>query len=105
MTPKQATDATAWLQTMPRSVRKAFRIPVRKQSSNSIAHGDVGCYMKTESRTDPDLCHAANFQDPDMDIYSHAEFADIDYDHTDLTIVEPDEEVELWNFCTGYDVF
>jgi hypothetical protein len=101
MTPKQQADATAWLAAMPRSVRKAYR-PVRKASasSNSISHDAVDSYMQTEYRTD--TYHVQNLEFLDR-AYDYDEFGDIDNEYADLTIVEPENEVALFAFCTGYD--
>jgi hypothetical protein len=101
MTPKQQADATAWLAAMPRSVRKAYR-PERKASAsrNVISHDAVDSYMKTEYRTD--TYHIQNLEFLDR-AYDYDEFSDIDNEYADLTIVEPENETDLWAFCTGYD--
>jgi hypothetical protein len=36
--------------------------------------------------------------------YGYDEFNDIDNEFEGLTIVEPSNDVELYEFCTGYDV-
>ena len=36
--------------------------------------------------------------------YDHDEFQDIDNEYEGLTITEPMSEVELFQFCTGYDI-
>ena len=36
--------------------------------------------------------------------YDFDEFQDIDNEHEGLTITEPMTEVELFQFCTGYDI-
>jgi len=36
--------------------------------------------------------------------YDHDEFMDIDNEYEGLTITEPMDEVELFRFCTGYDI-
>ena len=36
--------------------------------------------------------------------YDFDEFQDIDDEHEGLTITEPMSEVELFQFCTGYDI-
>ena len=36
--------------------------------------------------------------------YDFDEFQDIDNEHEGLTITEPMSEVELFQFCTGYDI-
>jgi len=102
MTPAQCADATAWLAKMPRSIRKAYRPVVqRKASSNSIPHDDVVRYMQTEYRTD--TYHTQNLEFLDR-AYDFDEFQDIDDEFAALTIHEPEDEVSLWDFCTGYNV-
>lgn len=102
MTPTQHADATAWLAKMPRSVRKQFRpVAQRNASSNVASHGDVVSYMRTEYRTD--TYHIQNLEFLDR-AYDFDEFQDIDDEFAALTIHEPDNEVALWGFCTGYDV-
>jgi len=102
MTPTQVADATAWLRAMPRSIRKAYRPTVRKASAsrNAISHDAVDSYMKTEYRTD--TYHIQNLEFLDR-AYDYDEFGDVDYEYADLTIVEPENETDLWAFCTGYD--
>jgi hypothetical protein len=51
--------------------------------------------------TDEVLLQNLEFLDRD---YGHDEFMDIDDEHEGLTITEPMDEVELFKFCTGYDV-
>jgi hypothetical protein len=36
--------------------------------------------------------------------YGYDEFNDIDNEFEGLTVFEPENEVELYEFCTGYDV-
>ena len=36
--------------------------------------------------------------------HDHDEFQDIDNEYEGLTITEPMSEVELFQFCTGYDI-
>jgi hypothetical protein len=45
-----------------------------------------------------------NTIDPDMDIDGSIEFCDIDDEYYGLSIVETQSEIELFEFCTGYDV-
>ena len=102
MSQAQRADATAWLAKMPRSIRKAYRPTAqRKASSNAASHDDVVCYMQTEYRTD--TYHTQNLEFLDR-AYDFDEFQDIDDEFAALTIHEPDSEVSLWGFCTGYDI-
>lgn len=106
MTPAQQDDVLAWLAAMPRAVRKAYRPAMRKASRNSmkwtesISHDDVVSYMQTEYRTD--TYHTQNLEFLDR-AYDFDEFNDIDNEYAHLTIVEPENETDLWAFCTGYD--
>jgi len=45
-----------------------------------------------------------NTIDPDMDIDGSIEFCDIDDEYYGLSIVETQSEIELFEFCTGYDI-
>ena len=102
MSPEQHADATAWLAKMPRSIRKAYRPVARRNASSNVAsHDDVVCYMQTEYRTD--TYHTQNLEFLDR-AYDFDEFQDIDDEFATLTIHEPDSEVSLWSFCTGYDI-
>lgn len=102
MTPAQHADATAWLASMPRDIRKAYRPVVQRNATpNSASHGSVDSYMKTEYRID--TYHTQNLEFLDR-AYDFDEFNDIDDEFAGLTIHEPDSETSLWAFCTGYDV-
>lgn len=90
-------DATAHHQAYPRKVRLALRVP--KSQVKSSVHQGVDNYMQTELRVD--TYHNQNLVDADP---MHDEFGDIDNEFDGLTITEPMDEVELFRFCTGYDI-
>jgi len=83
-----------------RPMRKTLRITTRRPAYNT-AHTDL-----TETLRRDAYCVNAYFNqnlselsDPD-----HDEFMDIDNEYEGLTITEPMDEVELFKFCTGYDI-
>jgi hypothetical protein len=85
---------------IPRPVRKTLRLTTpRSPVRNAERHTTLTHYLTTAYRDD--AYHNANLytQEHDAD-----EFGDIDNEHEGLTITEPMDEVELWKFCTGYDV-
>lgn len=99
-TSEQQRDATAWLASLPRHLRKQYRPAPQKAPSNKAPHGSVDSYMKTEYRID--TYHTQNLEFLDR-AYDFDEFGDIDNELDGLTIHEPDSEAALWAFCTGYD--
>lgn len=101
MTPLQQREVAHWHKSLPRTMRKALQLKVVKPKQTKVS-SDVVSYMEYGYRNDP--CHNTNLVDPDMDIYSYAEFGDIDDDLSGLQITEPAGEVELFEFCTGYNV-
>lgn len=93
-------DATAAHQLFPRKTRIALRVPKSKaHAACANTHQGVDDYMQTELRAD--AYHNQNLVDADP---MHDEFGDIDNEFDGLTITEPMDEVELFRFCTGYDV-
>jgi len=86
---------------IPRQVRKQLRLSPakRKTTHNTSVHTSLTDYFNTEYRASSyfaqNLCETEPYAD---------EFGDIDNEHEGLTITEPMDEVELWKFCTGYDV-
>lgn len=92
-------DATAAHQLFPRKTRIALRVP--KSQVKSATHQGVDDYMQTELRADAYYGLNHNFHDPEP---FTDEFGDIDNEFDGLTITEPMDEVELFRFCTGYDV-
>ena len=93
-------DATAHHKQFPRPMRLTLRVPKSKaHAACANTHRGVDDYMQTELRAD--AYHNQNLVDADP---MHDEFGDIDNEFDGLTITEPMDEVELWKFCTGYDV-
>ena len=91
---------TDWMQAMPRSVRKTLRLTKPRQR-NVNTHDGVDDYMATDYRTD--TYHTQNLEFLDRG-YDFDEFIDIDDEHEGLTITPAMTEVELFEFCTGYDI-
>ena len=92
-------DATEWHKQLPRPMRKALR--VARVTTQSAVHDGVDSYMRTGYKKDS--YHTQNLEYLDRG-YDFDEFGDIDDELAGLTIVEPLNEVELYQFCTGYDV-
>ena len=86
------------LADLPRKMRKALRITTPKAVCNT--HQGVDHYLRTDFRTDD--YHNQNLEFLARD-YGYDEFNDIDNEFEGLTIVEPTSEVELFEFCTGYN--
>ena len=97
---KTATgDATAWHKALPRPMRKALRVTT--QRTKPAVHDGVDSYMRTGYKTD--TYHTQNLEYLDRG-YDFDEFNDIDNEYEGLTVFEPLNEVELFQFCTGYDI-
>jgi hypothetical protein len=88
-------------QYLPRRVRKALRVVIPKGKPQTYTNWDVDVELRTD-HIDPVLHQNLEFLDR---AYDFDEFGDIDNEFDGLTIVEPMNEVELFSFCTGYDVF
>ena len=103
-TAEQQRDATAWLASLPRHLRKQYRPNIGNRTTdarrNKASHDGVDSYMKTEFRIDH--YHTQNLEFLDR-AYDFDEFGDIDNEFDGLTIHEPDSEAALLAFCTGYD--
>ena len=101
-TAEQQRDATSWLASLPRHLRKQYRPKTTSHATppNRASHDSVDSYMKTEFRVD--TYHTQNLEFLDR-AYDFDEFGDIDNEFDGLTIHEPDSEAALWAFCTGYD--
>jgi len=93
-------DSTAWMQAMPRSVRKTLRLTKPRQR-NVNTHDGVDDYLATDCRID--TYHTQNLEFLDRG-YDFDEFSDIDDEHEGLTITPAMTEVEMFAFCTGYDI-
>lgn len=92
---------------LPRATRKALRVTTPEAQTN---HDCINTPCVDQIVTDWLAVHdplndkaylATNTIDPSFDF---DEFGDIDNELDGLTITEPMDEVELWKFCTGYDV-
>ena len=93
-----ANPATDWMQALPRPVRKTLRLTKPRQR-NVNTHDGVDDYMATDCRTDTYLTQNTVNHEP-----LHDEFNDIDDEHEGLTITSAMTEVELFEFCTGYNI-
>jgi hypothetical protein len=93
-----------------RAKRKALRITTPTATRNSDCINTpttdqiVNDWLAIHDPLNDTRYYNANVTDPDMDITSEYEFADVDNEHEGLTITEPMDEVELFEFCTGYNV-
>lgn len=93
-----------------RAKRKALRITTPKAVRNSDCINTpttdqiVNDWLAVHDPLNDKAYYAQNLIDPDMDITSADEFADVDNELDGLTIVEPMDEAELFYFCTGYNV-
>jgi hypothetical protein len=84
-----------------RPMRKTLRLTTVRPVYNT-AHTDLTETLRRDAcLTDDVLLQNLEFLDRD---YGHDEFMDIDDEHEGLTITEPMDEVELFKFCTGYDI-
>lgn len=96
------TDATAHHAQLPRPMRKTLRLSTQrtKPTNNTSALPEaVDNFLRTEYRSAPDFW--VNLETAG----EHADdFHDVDNEYDGLTITAPMDEVELFRFCTGYDV-
>jgi hypothetical protein len=84
-----------------RAMRKTLRLTTQRPVYNT-AHTDLTETLRRDAcLTDDVLLQNLEFLDRD---YDHDEFKDIDNEYEGLTITEPMDEVELFRFCTGYDI-
>lgn len=95
-----ASPATDWMQALPRPVRKTLRLTTQRQR-NVNTHDGVDDYLAVDCRTD--TYHTQNLEFLDRG-YDFDEFNDIDDEHEGLTITPAMTEVEMFEFCTGYDI-
>ena len=98
--PDRQVDATAWMQAMPRAVRKTLRLAKSKQR-NVNTHDGVDDYLATEFRVD--AYHSQNHEFLDRS-YGFDEFGDIDDEHEGLTLTSAMTEAESFQYLTGYDI-
>jgi hypothetical protein len=93
-----------------RAKRKALRITTPKAVRNSDCINTpttdqiVNDWLAVHDPLNDKAYYAQNVVDPDMDITSADEFADVDNELDGLTIVEPMDEAEMIEFLTGYNV-
>lgn len=86
---------------LPASIAKRPVIRLKVQRAKPQVHDGVDSYLRTELRVDAYFNQNLEFLDRG---YDFDEFGDIDNEHEGLTIIEPISEVELFQFCTGYDI-
>ena len=91
-----------------RAKRKALRITTPKALPTTRTQQDIDSiitdWLAVHDPLNDKAYYSRNAIDADMDITSADEFADIDNELDGLTITEPMDEVELFEFCTGYNV-
>jgi hypothetical protein len=98
--PEKKADSSAWMQAMPRSVRKTLRLTKPRQR-NVNTHDGVDDYLAMDCRVD--TYHTQNLEFLDRE-FGFDEFGDIDDEHEGLTITESMTEVEAFQYLTGYDI-
>jgi hypothetical protein len=96
--PEKQVDPTAWLQALPRPMRKTLRLTKPRQR-NVNTHDGVDDYLAMDCRDEFYLTQNTVNHDP-----LHDEFGDIDDEYEGLTITEPMNEVDTFNYLTGYDI-
>lgn len=100
--PPTPTDATAHHAQLPRPMRKTLRLSTQRTKPTNNASSlpeAVDNFLRTEYRSAPDFW--VNLETAG----EHADdFHDVDNEYEGLTITAPMDEVELFRFCTGYDV-
>ena len=96
--PEKKVDNTAWMKALPRPMRKTLRLTKPRQR-NVNTHDGVEDYMEMGYRID--AYHNQNLIENDP---LHDEFGDIDNEYEGLTITEPMNEVESFEYLTGYDI-
>ena len=92
-------DVNECHKALPRPLRKSLRVVSSRVKPQT--HDGVDSYLCTEYRID--TYHVQNLEYLDRG-YDFDEFQDIDNELEGLTVYEPLNEVELFQFCTGYDV-
>lgn len=95
---------------LPRAKRKALRVTTPKAVRTSVLTNQqaldqvITDWLAVHDPMNESHYYNANTVDPDMDITGAAEFDDIDNEHDGLSITQPMNEVELFEFLTGYNV-
>ena len=100
--PQTAANDTSWHAALPRPMRKALRHVRASALPKPNTHCGVDTYM-TAVEYRIDTYHTQNLEFLDRG-YDFDEFGDIDNEHDGLTITDTMTEVELFEFCTGYNV-
>jgi hypothetical protein len=87
---------------LPQAVTRPIIRLHKPRIAYNNAHTDLTETMRRDAlRTDLYFNQNLEFLDRGHDF---DEFQDIDDEHAGLTITEPMTEVELFQFCTGYDI-
>jgi hypothetical protein len=98
--PDKQVDSTAWIQALPRAVRKTLRLTKSRQP-NVNTHDGVDDYLATDYRIDS--YHTQNLEFLDRG-YDFDEFNDIDDEYEGLTITSAMTDIDSFQYLTGYDI-
>ena len=98
--PEKKANSSDWMQALPRSVRKTLRLTKPRQR-NVNTHDGVDDYLSTDCRVD--TYHTQNLEFLDRE-FGFDEFGDIDNEYEGLTITSEMNEVESFEYLTGYDI-
>lgn len=98
--PEKQVDATTWMKALPRPMRKTLRLTKPRQR-NVNTHDGVDDYFAVDCRVD--TYHTQNLEFLDRG-YDFDEFGDIDDEYEGLTITSEMNEVESFEYLTGYDI-
>ena len=93
---------SSWHAALPRPMRKALRVVRASTLPKPNTHCGVDTYI-TAVEYRIDTYHNQNLLTINSE-YDFDEFGDIDNEHDGLTITDTMSEVELFEFCTGYNV-
>ena len=96
--PEKQADSSAWMKALPRPMRKTLRLTKPRQR-NVNTHDGVDDYLAMDCRDETYLIQNTSETDP-----LHDEFGDIDNEYEGLAIIEPMNEVDTFNYLTGYDI-
>jgi hypothetical protein len=87
---------------LPQAVTRPIIRLHKPRIAYNTAHTDLTETLRRDAcLTDSALLQNLEFLDRGHDF---DEFQDIDNEHEGLTITEPMSDVELFQFCTGYDI-
>ena len=90
--------------TTPKAVRNTDCINALTTINTPTTDQIVNDWLAVHDPLNDKAYYAQNVVDPDMDITSEHEFADVDNEYEGLTTVHPQSQEELIEFCTGYNV-